>query len=89
MKIVVFPKLAFLKIENRYNYALCYLTFGMFIFHMFASFGLNSVTFQMPDNLKGRRELRGMPKGIHTVDLDSRRQTGRDSEIAPTEYKKL
>jgi hypothetical protein len=29
-----------------------------------------------------------MPKGIHTVDLDSRRQTGRDSEIAPTEYEK-
>ena len=29
-----------------------------------------------------------MPKGIHTVDLDSRRQTGRDSEIAPTNMKK-
>ncbi len=28
-----------------------------------------------------------MPKGIHTVDLDSRRQTGRDSEIAPTNMK--
>ena len=25
-----------------------------------------------------------MPKGIHTVDLDSRLQTGRDSEIALT-----
>ena len=37
--------------------------------------------------LNCRRELRGMPKGIHTVDLDSRLLLSfcRDSEIAPTD----